>query len=108
MSVSELIDELLLLPIRSVDKHLMPQSYYIDKFTSLPNFHVFTTSCIDQFVSSVIGLNSKLPTHLSLRTNAESFNESNLSASELHALKSYYKNDLSLFQAALGSFSSFA
>ncbi len=93
--VEKMIDKIVKLPYSIIDKHLLPQSYFLDIYLGNKNLVIYETSEIKNKMSKILTKEVVWPSKsISLKTDKSLFNKDNLSHESLQKLKIFYKNDL--------------
>ena len=93
--VEKMIDKIVKLPYSIIDKHLLPQSYFLDIYLGNKNLVIYETSEIKNKMSKILTKEVVWPSKsISLKTDKSLFNKDNLSHDSLQKLKNFYKNDL--------------
>ena len=92
--VEKMIDKIVKLPYSLIDKHLLPQSYFIDIYISNRNLVIYETTEIKNIMGKILKEKFFWPSKsISLETDKSLFNKDNLSQESLQKLKKFYKND---------------
>ena len=92
--IENMIDKIVKLPYSIIDKHLLPQSYFIDLYLNKKNLYIYETSEIKNKMSEILTEKVAWPSKtISLKTDKSLFNEDNLSQESLQKLRNFYKND---------------
>ena len=92
--VEKMIDKIVKLPYSLIDKHLLPQSYFIDIYISNRNLVIYETTEIKNIMGKILKEKFFCPSKsISLETDKSLFNKDNLSQESLQKLKKFYKND---------------
>ena len=93
--VEKMIDKIVKLPHSIIDKHLLPQSYFLDIYLGNNNLVIYETSEIKNKMSKILTKKVVWPSKsISLETDKSLFNKDNLSHESLQKLKNFYRNDL--------------
>ena len=92
--VEKMIDKLVKLPYSLIDRHLLPQSYFIDIYIGNRNLIIYETTEIKNIMGKILKDKFFWPSKsISLETDKSLFNKDNLSQESLQKLKKFYKND---------------
>ena len=92
--VEKMIDKIVKLPYSLIDKHLLPQSYFIDIHIGNRNLVIYETTEIKNIMGKILKEKFFWPSKsISLETDKSLFNKDNLSKESLQKLKKFYKND---------------
>lgn len=81
--------------LASVDKHLLPQSYFLDNLINRYNVNLRPISDLANFVQYFVNLD-KLCYSYSLRTDEDVFSPSSLTSHQLKSLNNFYSYDFKL------------
>lgn len=92
--VDLLIDRIVNQPLAIIDKHLLPQSYFINFYSRNNNLEIFKTSQIENKLSSIFDNDIVWPSkNIALKTDKSLFNSKDLTQKSIMKLKDFYKMD---------------
>ncbi len=92
--VELIIDRLVNSPIETIDKHLLPQSYFINLYSQKFNIEIYKIGEIENKLSSILINKVDWPSKtISLETDKSLFNREDLTKNSLIKLKDFYKLD---------------
>ena len=95
--IDEFINKVVNLPSYLTDKHIVPQSKFIQKYNSHKKLKIFDISLISKVLLEIGINNSSFPNKkIALKTDPNLFNINNLSNKSISLLKSYYLEDYKL------------
>ena len=95
--INEFIKHIVKLPINETDKHIIPQSKFIEDYLNHKKLKIFNVSYRTKILLEIGIKNSSFPNNkISLKTNADLFNITNLSDKSINLLKNYYSEDYKL------------
>ncbi len=93
--VDKIINKIVKSPYSLIDKHLLPQSYFLDFYLGNKNLNIYETSAIKNVMTEILPEKVIWPSKsISLQTDKSLFNKNNLSQESLIKLNEFYKNDL--------------
>ena len=93
-NLEQMITDFVNYPYLMLDKHLLPQSYYLEKYNKCENLLIYRTSDIKDKLSEIIPGPLFIPNEsISLKTDKNIFNNQFLSKKSLMKLKNFYKKD---------------
>lgn len=98
-NVNQLINDFINLPFNQTDKHIIPQSIFIKKYSKNDNLKIFHVSNMSKILLEIGISESSFPDDkISLKTDSNLFNINNLSNNSIGLLKSYYSEDYKLLE----------
>ena len=97
--INEFIKELISLPLNQVDKHIIPQVKFLEYYQNHKKIKIFHTSDISRVLLEIGIKNSSFPDKkISLRTDTNLFNISNLNNNAVRLLEDFYVEDYTLLE----------
>ena len=92
--VELIIERLVNFPLETIDKHLLPQSYFINLYSQKYNIEIYKIGEIENKLSSILINQVDWPSKtISLETDKSLFNRKDLTKNSLIKLKDFYKLD---------------
>ena len=81
-------------PNSMLDKHLLPQAYYLEKYYKNQNLFIYRTKDIKNKLNEIMPGPLIFPNNnIALKTDKNLFNKTYLSKNALSKLKEFYKRD---------------
>jgi len=97
-NINQFINDFINLPFNQTDKHIIPQNVFIKKYQN-NNLKIYHVSNISKILLEIGIDESAFPGEkISLKTNSNLFNISDLNNKSIKLLKSYYSEDYKLLE----------
>ena len=98
-NINQLINNFINLPFNQIDKHIIPQSIFIEKYLNNENLKIFHISNMSKILLEIGICQSSFPDKkISLKTDSSLFNIDKLSNNSIRLLKNYYSEDYKLLE----------
>ena len=93
-NLERMIDDFVMCPNSMLDKHLLPQAYYLEKYYKNQNLFIYKTKDIKNKLREIMPEPLIFPSeNISLKTDKNLFNKNCLSKNALSKLQKFYKKD---------------
>ena len=93
-NIEKMILDFVKYPYFMIDKHLLPQAYYLEKYYKNENLFIYRTNEIRNKLTEIFPRPLIFPNeNIALKTDKNLFNKNCLSKNAILKLEEYYKND---------------